>query len=214
MRRFLLFIVFISLAGLTSSCSTISQRQSSAQVAVQKGAPVVYIHPLEPQAYAMSSVGIPPFDLASGINPRLGTAAASIFQDILLGRETFHRVKLLPEHYGNADEALRAGRRENVDLIMAGRINYALEGTELGGSRLDISVRLLNTRTGKTIWHIEQAMEQPMDYPKTDILHSIFTALQPPTIRRSKGAPVVVNMLAQSAVDMADVMAGARYVKR
>jgi len=53
-----------------------------------------------------------------------------------------------------------------------------------------------------------------MDYPKTDILHSIFTALQPPAIRRSKGAPVVVNMLAQSAVDMADVMAGARYVKR
>lgn len=162
----------------------------------------------------MSSVGILPFDLAKGINPRLGAAAASIFQDILLGRETFHRVKLLPEHYGNNDEALRAGKREKVDLVMAGRINYALEGTELGGSRLDISVRLLNTRTGKTIWHIEQAMEQPMDYPKTDILHSIFNALQPPVIRRSKGAPVVVNMLAQSADDIGGVMAGARYVRR
>lgn len=211
MRRILLFIL---LAGLTASCSTISQRQSSTQVAVQKGAPVVYIHPLDPQIYTMSSVGILPFDLANGIDPHLGEAAASIFQDIMLGRETFHRVKLLPEHYGNASEALRAGRREKVDLIMAGRINYALEGTELGGSRLDISVRLLNTRTGKTIWHIEQAMEQPMDYPKTDILHSIFSALQPPTIRRPKGAPVVANMLAQSAVDMTDVMAGARYVKR
>jgi len=141
MRRFYLFILFILLAGLTASCSTISQRQSSAQVAVQKGAPVVYIHPLEPQTYTILSVGILPFDLASGINPRLGEAAASIFQDILLGRQTFHRVKLLPEHYGNTDEALRAGRRGKVDLIMAGRINYALEGTELGGSRLDISVR-------------------------------------------------------------------------
>ncbi|MFW8600577.1 hypothetical protein ACOHYD_03755 [Desulfobacterota bacterium M19] len=214
MRKFILFILFMSSAVLTASCSTISQRQSSAQVAVKKGAPVVYIHPLEPQAYAMSSVGILPFDLATGINPRLGTAAAGIFQDILLGREAFHRVKLLPEHYGNNDEALRAGKREKVDLVMAGRINYALEGTELGGSRLDISVRLLNTRTGKTIWHIEQAMEQPMDYPRTDILHSLINALQPPVIRRSKGAPVVVNMLARSADDIAEVMTGARYVRR
>lgn len=211
MRKILLiFLAAFFLAG----CSTITEQQSATQVAVKKGLPVVYIHPIDNQAYSRASVGIMPFSLPANMDARWGVSVASIFQDIFLGKQTFNRVKLLSGQYGDTDEALTAGRKGTVDLVMAGRINYALEGTEFGGSRLDLSVRLINVKTGKTVWHIGQAMDQPMAYPKTDLLHSIFNSISPPPTKRSKGAPVVANMLAQCAVDMADVMGGARYVRR
>ena len=206
---FLLFAVCF-LAG----CSTITEQQSATQVKVKKGAPVVYIHPLDNQAYSLASVGIMPFSLPANMDAHWGTGVAAIFQDIFLGKQVFGRVKLLDGQYGDADEAITAGRKGGVDLVMAGRINYVLEGTELGGSRLDLSVRLINVKTGKTVWHIGQAMDQPMAYPKADMLHSLINAMVPPPIKRSNGAPVVANMLAQSAEDMADVMAGAQYVRR
>jgi uncharacterized protein YceK len=208
----ILFVLAATL--LLGACSTIIEQQSSAQVKVKKGAPVVFIHPLNIQSYAQSSVGVMPFALPAGMNAGFGTGAAAIFQDILLGKQTFARVKLLPGQYGNAHEAMMTGRKGGVDLVLAGRINYALAGTEMGGARLDLTVRLINAKTGKTVWHITQAMDQPMSYPKNDMLHSLLNAVTPPTIRRSNGAPVVANMLAQSAEDMADVMAGVRYIRR
>ncbi len=202
--------VFLLLGG----CSTLTDQQSSRQAEVKKGAPVVFIHPLSSEAYAQSTVGIMPFMVPANMNAGFGAGAASIFQDILLGKQAFAKVKLLPGQYGNAEEAIAAGRKGKVDLVLAGRINYALEGTEMGGARLDVAVRLINAKTGKTVWHIAQAMDQPLDYPKSDMLHSLFNALTPPTIRRPNGAPVVANMLAQSAVDMADVMSGTMYLRR
>ncbi|NOX25357.1 MAG: hypothetical protein GXP59_04470 [Deltaproteobacteria bacterium] len=199
---------------LCGGCSTITEQQASTQVAVKKGAPVVFIHPLNNQAYAQSSVGIMPFALPANMNAGFGAGAAAIFQDILLGKQTFARVKLLSGQYGNANEAITAGRKGKVDLVLAGRINYALTGTEMGGARLDLTVRLINAKTGKTVWHITQAMDQPMSYPQDDMLHSLLNSVTPPTIRRSNGAPAVANMLAQSAEDMADVMAGVMYVRR
>ncbi len=209
-RMLLAFLVVFVLGG----CSTLTEQQSSTQFEVHKGAPVVFIHPLNKQIYAQSSVGIVPFAIPGNMDTRLGVRAAVIFRDIMLGKQSFHRVKMLSGHYGNGDEAIQAGRLGKVDLVLAGRINYAMEGTEMGGARLDVTVRLLNVVTGKTVWHIEQAMDQPLSYPKTDMLHSIFNAMTPPITKRPNGAPVLVNMLAQSAVDMADVMVGVMYVRR
>lgn len=208
-------IIFIFWAVLVlGGCSTITEQQSSLQAKVKIGAPVVYIHPLSNEAYALATVGIMPFAVPANVDSRFGAGAAAIFQDILLGKQIFSRVKLLPEQYGNVEEAIAAGKAGNVDLVMAGRINYALEGTEMGGARLDLVVRLINAKTGKTVWHIAQAMDQPVSYPQNDMLHSLLYALQPSKIRRPNGAPVVANMLAQSAIDMADVMNGVMYVRR
>ncbi len=214
MNKILRNLAVLIMVLLVAGCSTLTEQQSSAQVKVKKGAPVVFIHPLSSQAYAESSVGIMPFALPDNVDSRFGTGAAAIFQDVLLGKQTFYRVKLLSGHYGNVDEAINVAQKGKVDLVLAGRINYALEGTELGGARLDLAVRLINVKTGKTIWHIAQAMDQPLDYPKSDMLHTLFYSITPPTIRRPNGAPVMANMLAQSAVDMADIMTGIMYVRR
>ncbi len=199
---------------MINGCATVTERRSSAEVAVNSGVPVVFIHPLEAESYHHASVGVLPFLLPAGVDPAMAGRIAALYQDVLLGKAAFPVVKVLPTPYGDIDEALAAGRLAKTEMVLVGKVNYALEGTELGGARLDVTVRLLNVSTGKTVWHINQAMDQPVDYPKADMRHRLSRALGAPKVRRPGGAPVLINMLNRAAVDMADVMVGARYVRR
>lgn len=199
---------------LVSGCATVTERRSSAEVAVNSGVPVVFIHPLEAESYNHASVGVLPFLLPAGLDPAMGERIAALYQDVLLGKAAFPVVKVLATPYGDFDEALAAGRVARTELVLAGKVNYALEGTELGGARLDVTVRLLNVSTGKTVWHINQAMDQPVDYPRTDMRHRLSRVFDASRIRRPEGAPVLINMLNRSAIDIAEVMVGARYVRR
>ena len=208
-----LIVWFLTLLALTG-CATVTERRSSAQAEVNKGVPVVFIHPLEAETYNHASVGVLPFLLPEAMDSSFGGRIAALYQDVLLGKAAFPTVKVLATPYGDFNDALAAGRAAKTDLVLAGKVNYALEGTELGGARLDVTVRLLNVSTGMTVWHIAQAMDQPVDYPKNDLLHRLSTVFGPPPIKRSGGAPVLTNMLIQSAVDVADVMVGSRYVRR
>ena len=207
-------IVGLSLLFTLSGCATVTERQSSAEVKVNKGVPVVYIHPLEAETYAHATVGVLPFLLPETMDAKMGQRIAALYQEVLLGKAAFPVVKTLTKPYGDFEEAMAAGRAAGVDLVLAGKINYALEGMEMGGARLDVTVRLLNVGTGATVWHLSQAMDQPYDYPKTDILHALAASLSPPPIKRPMGASVMTNMLAQVAVDMTDVRVGSRYVRR
>jgi len=213
-RRIGIWALWLAASVGLAGCATAVERQSSAEVKVQKGVPVVYIHPLEAETYAHATVGVLPFLVPEGMDPKHGQQIAALYQDVLLAKAAFPVVKVLPAAYGDFAEALAAGRLAGIDLVLAGKVNYAVEGTERGGTRLDLTVRLLNVSTGTTVWHIGQAMDQPYDYPRTDLVSRLSGALGPPPIKRPKGAPVLTNMLAQAAVDMTDVMIGSRYVRR
>lgn len=202
----------LSFVFLLSGCGTLTiDWSSNDQVPVKKGSPVVYIHPMA-DVYRQSSVGVLPFQVPDNMTEGQGLGVSSMFKDVLLGKRAFRMIKQLTSPYGNPDDAVRIGKKEGVDLVLAGRINYALEGTELGGARADVSVRLLNTQTGNTIWYVEQTMDQPMDYPDSNIASRLLDSFSMPAIRNSAGAPVLPNMLARIAADMTDVMAGARSV--
>jgi PBP1b-binding outer membrane lipoprotein LpoB len=164
-------IIMCLLAVLVmTGCATRTEQLSSAGIDVNKGVPVVFIHPLDKEAYSQASVGVLPFAMPQNMDERMGAGIASMYKDIFLGKRTFPKVKVLSEQFGDLDEAVGIGKRAGTDLVLAGRVNYALEGTEFGGARLDVSVRLLNVNTGSTVWHVGQAMDQAMDYPKTDLL--------------------------------------------
>jgi hypothetical protein len=57
-------------------------------------------------------------------------------------------------------------------------------------------------------------MDQPVAYPDMGFFQRAFASLSRPSIKPSNSGQVLENMLAQIAVDMADVIGGARYVKR
>ena len=118
----------------------------------------------------------------------------------------------LDEMYGSINEALEIGKESQVDLILAGQIHYAIAGTELGGARVDVSVRLISVNTGNTIWYIEQTVDQPMDYPNSRFLRRLLKSASIPEIRKSQGAPAIPNMLVGIATDVAGIMAGFEHI--
>jgi methylglyoxal synthase len=183
------------------------------EAGIRTNAPVVYIHPLYDNT-AKSAVAVVPFQVADGIDITLSKRVAALFRDVMLGKRAFTTVKLVDTPYTSIAEAINIGHRAGTDLVLAGRVNYVMTGTRMGGARVDVSIRLLDVKSGDTIWYIEQTMDQQMDYPDVSVLHRLASVFSVPEIRQSEAAPSVPNMLAHIAVNMADVMAGERTVDR
>lgn len=207
-------ILFLGLLFLVAGCGTLDGGRMSSRPPVTPGSPVVYIHPLTMDSYRESRLGVPLFLLPANIKEEQGRRIAGLFKDVFLGKELFKVVKLLPTAYGDYEEAVALGRKAGVELVLAGKLNYALEGSELGGARVEVELRLLDVASGNTLWYLTQTMDQEMDYPKSDFASRLATSFSPPLTRPSNGPPVLANMLVKIAVDMAEVMAGATYVRQ
>lgn len=188
-------------------CTRFSRDKKVDMVPVRPGEPIVYIHPLSSDL-SQAKVVVLPFQVPDGVSPRQSIRIASIFRDVFLGKEVFHTVRLVEEYYGTFNEGLAFARENGVDLVVAGQVHYVLTGTELGGSRLDVSLRILDTHTGNTVWYIEQTMDQLMDYPDVSVIAILADIFTPARVRTSAGAPAVTNMINQVALDMADVVGG------
>lgn len=206
-------IVAVLVGFFLFGCAPGQGNWANQPVEVKKNSPVVFIHP-EVNTYQEATVGVLPFQMPPNMTPEQGEGVAMLFKDVLLGKQAFPRVLRLEKSYLDIPEALAIGRKAKVDLVLAGKVDYALEGSQFGGGRVEVSTRLLNVHTGNTVWYIEQSMDQPMAYPKSDTLSLFVAAFNPPEIKPSQAGPVVPNMLARIAFDMADVMAGARSVSR
>lgn len=206
-------IVVVFLGLFLAGCASGQKNWANQPVAVKKNSPVVFIHP-DVNTYQEATVGVLPFQVPTNMTREQGEGVAMLFKDVLLGKQAFPRVLRLEEPYHDIQEALALGRKAKVDMVLAGKVNFALEGSQFGGGRVEVSTRLLNVHTGNTVWYIEQSMDQAMAYPKSSTLSRFFAAFNPPEIKPSQGGPVVPNMLVQVAFDMAEVMAGAGSVSR
>jgi len=198
---------------LLAGCAPGQKNWASRPVEVRKNSPVVFIFP-EVNTYQEATVGVLSFQVPGNMNREQGEGVAMLFKDVLLGKQAFPKVLRLEAPYRDIEEALAIGRKAKVDLVLAGKVSYALEGSQFGGGRVEVATRLLNVHTGNTVWYIEQSMDQPVAYPKSSTLSRFVAAFNPPDIKPSQGGPVVPNMLAQVAFDMAEVMAGAKSVSR
>lgn len=196
---------------LLASCTFKNTPSSAIDVPAEKGKPMVYIYPLTDISRGQK-VGVLPFIVPSNMAVENGHGIAALFKDVLLKKRAFRAVKQLDKFYGDIDEALNIGKESRVDLVLAGQVHYALAGTELGGARVDVSVRLVSVNTGNTIWYIEQTVDQPMDYPDARFFSRLMDSLSPPPIRKAQGAPAIPNMMVGIAGDIAGIMAGVEYV--
>jgi len=180
----------------------------------EKTAPVVYIYPLEPLAQS-ATVAVLPFQMPAGSQPHIGTAAALLFKDVLLGKRAFKTVQYLDEPWTEPADAVAIGRRSGARYVLAGRITRLVAGYELGGGEAEMLVRLLETNKGRTVWYVGENMVQPPAYPQSDFAGEIRRAFSFSYPSRSpQDRPVVAAMLLRMAEDLTDVMAGARTVAR
>ena len=204
----ILCVGLLVLAG----CGPIRGEKKADMAPVQSGKPVVYIHPFSSDL-SLGQAAVLPFLVPEGVAQEEGLRVAAVFKNIFLAKEIFHTLQLVDQYYGTLDEGLSIARKKGVDLLLAGQIHYVLAGSGFGGSRLDVSLRIVDIKSGDTVWYIEQAMDQPMDYPDisaVDLLADIFT---PSRVRSSPGPPTLTRMLVQVASDMADVVSGRKSGK-
>ncbi len=207
MKKIIAAITIMLLTGCGAGQRNINE------AGIRTNSPVVYIHPLYDN-FNMSSVAVVPFQVADGVDLSLSRRVAALFRDVLLGKRAFAAVRLVESDYTSIPEAIQSGLEAGTDLVLSGRVNYVTTGTRLGGARVDVSVRLLDVKSGDTLWYIEQTMDQQPDYPDISLGHRLAQVFSIPASRPPESAPGVPNMLAHIAVNMADVMAGARRVDR
>ncbi|MDH5298950.1 MAG: hypothetical protein OEV91_08020 [Desulfobulbaceae bacterium] len=212
MRVLKTMITVVLASFLLAGCGAKSSRLAQ-PVPVEKGAPVVHIHPLT-DTHRQARVGVLPFQVPARMGEAQASGVAALYKEVLLGKRTFPVVMELATPYSDIESAVEIGRKQGVDLVLAGRVDYCLDGGDLGGARVGVTVRLVSTATGNTVWYVSQTMDQPMDYPDVSFLNRLATSFSIPAYRGSNGAPAVPNMLARIAVDMAEVFAGAQYVAR
>jgi hypothetical protein len=198
-RRGSCLLLVLLLAG----CSIGSGRQAG--VPIEKNAPVVYIYPLT-DLYRQATVGVLPFQVPTAVQPEQGLRVSALFKDVLLGNRVFPVVRQLTEPYGNLEEALALGREAGVELVMAGTIEHLVAGTELGGARARVAVRLLDTVSGHTVWYVAQSMSQEMDYPDYSFSSRLRRSFSTPSVRPASGEIPTTRMFVGMAADLADVL--------
>ena len=197
-------LVIVLLTGCSASMGKLSRDEG-------RKAPVVYIHPLK-NVYTQARVAVLPFQVPDGRQRLFGEQVAALFRDVMLGKRAFPVVKLVDQQYGNQSDAARIGKEMGADLVLAGRVNYVVSGTELGGARVDVSIRLLNTSTGNTVWYVRQTCEHPWDYPDNSFVSRLVSSMMVENPRKPLQGKALPELLARVAVDMTDVMAGYRYL--
>ena len=198
-----IFPVVVLLGVIISGCTLSIGNDSAADM----GEPVVYIHPTS-KLYGNSTAGVLPFHVPANVSHEQGFAVAALFKDVFLAKRAFPVVKQMNTPYGDFEEAIHIGKDAGVDLVLAGSINYYIEGAGLGGSKVDASIRLLNVRTGNTIWYMEQSMNQKVDYPDTGLINRAFTSfLHLPVEKRPEvEESTTTKMLVRIASSMTDVL--------
>ena len=211
MRKEILLLVTLGLALV--GCASPHDHRPPQMVEAKKNTPVVHIYP-EVNNYQKARVGVLAFQVPANLKREQGEGVGLLFKDVLLGKQAFPKVVFLEDSYQDIPDALARGKKAKVDLVLAGRVTHALEGTQFGGGRVEVATRLLNVHTGNTVWYIEQSMDQPMNYPKNSTLSRFVAAFNPPEIRSSQGGPALANMLARIAFDMGEIIAGAPTVNR
>ncbi len=177
-----------------------------------KNAPVVYVYPLSELDLKSKTVAVLAFQTPANVDRAVGVGVAGLFRDVLLGKRAFKGVMLLEKNFYALPQAVDLGKKAGVDLVLAGRVNYQFAGYELGGDRLDVSLRLLDTKSGDTVWYLGQTLDKPMTYPEKGFWTRLRTAVNVPATRSQSTQPEVTNMLVRIAEDMSEVLAGARTV--
>jgi hypothetical protein len=151
-------LIFLAMSSLSACIVSRMQAQEEARP-VAAGMEVIAHSAIE--QHVMHTLGMFPFSSP----PEVANSCEKItadFQERLLQRRPFRNVKALPYPVRSDTEALWYGRSEGCDLVLIPVILYLMDGTGAMPTRLVIRTRILDVRTGSTLWDIKQdALSEP-----------------------------------------------------
>jgi hypothetical protein len=151
-------LIFLALSSLSACIASRMRNQGDGRPV---GAGMEVIAHSATEQHQMNVLGLFPFSSP----PEVADSCEKIttaFQEQLLRERPFREVKLLPYSVKADAEALWYGRNEGCDLVMVPVILYLMDGTGAMPTRLVIRTRILDVRTGKTLWDLKQdALSEP-----------------------------------------------------
>jgi hypothetical protein len=151
-------LILLVLSSL-SACLASRMRSQDNGRPVKAGMEVLAHSAIGP--HQMNTIGLFPFSSP----PEVADSCEKIttdFQEQLLQKRPFREVRLLPYSVKSDAEALWYGRNEGCDLVMIPMILYLMDGTGAMPTKLAIRTRILDVRTGKTLWDLKQnALSEP-----------------------------------------------------
>ncbi|MFO7761350.1 MAG: hypothetical protein R6V20_07025 [Desulfobia sp.] len=198
------------LAVTLTGCSCPLPKNKAQTPSTTSYEPRVYIHPASADL-SQASIAVLPFQVPANIEKVRGEEVAALFQQTLLRQQAFHKVKLMPDHYGTLKEAMEIGRDEKLDLVLTGKINYLISGSSLGGGRLNLSLRVIDLTSFDTVWYIEQTVDQAMGYPDNSLFHRLGRIFSTPPIPEEDPALTIPVMLTRISRDISRIIKSGHY---
>ncbi|MFP3983791.1 MAG: hypothetical protein ACLFV2_08905 [Desulfurivibrionaceae bacterium] len=172
--------------------------------------PRVYIHPASADL-SQASVAVLPFQIPADMESVRGREIAALFQQTMLEKQVFHKVKLTPDRYGTVEEAMEIARGEQVDLVLAGEVNQIISGSSLGGGRLNLSLRIIDLDSSDTVWYIEQTVDQDIAYPENSMIDRLKRIFSTSRMPEKKVVPTVPVMLTRISQDICRIIKAGHY---
>lgn len=154
-------LIFLALSGL-SACVA-SRMHAESKGAVNARMEVLVNSTID--LHKMKTIGVFPFTSPSEMADDCAKITTA-FEEQLLRQRPFRGVRSLRYPVGTDSEALWYGRTEGCDLVMIPAIIYLMDGTGAMPTELVIRTRILDVRTGMTLWDIKQ---QVVSEPGLDI---------------------------------------------
>ena len=146
--------VVVVMAGLAGLAGCVSQMRAESSRPVQCK-PIEAFVKSNGLSYAAARIGV---FYAREPDHAVGTSreVTSMYADELVKSGVFSQVKLIPSSARTAEEAIWWGRQEGCDLVMESEIVYLLTGSGTMPTKLGMRVRITDTRTGGTLWDLQQ----------------------------------------------------------
>ena len=160
-KRLLMYaFIWMPLCLFSSSCASVYRK------------PLVNINmqPTQPENIRAESLGVFNFNyLNEGENSQLSFSFAEFIQAELLKRNFIRVVETTKYNYRNVDQAVELGRQMGYDLILIGAINKYYEGMRSSDSEVFITIKIIETRSSATLWHLTGQMAAKYD-PGSDYM--------------------------------------------
>jgi hypothetical protein len=168
--RLIAIFVLSWILFVTGGCATIMPVQTDRPVVC---APLEIFIQAPSSVFQHAKVAVLPFD-APDYAPGVGNQVAETFAREFLRRGVFSQAMAIPFYAKSDEEAIGLGRREGFDLVVRSSILYLLDGSGAQPTHLETSIRILDVRSGKTLWYLKQkAFSEPG--PDVDLFWTTFS---------------------------------------
>lgn len=123
---------------------------------IQAGPPETFIKPGY-NTLRVDRIAVLPFRVPAQVTD-VGYPITEVFHRQLLEIRPFQEVVRVSEYFNTLAEAQRLAKAQGADLFLMGEVPYFLDSGTTGKSGLQVDLRIVETRSGRTVWYLSDTI--------------------------------------------------------